>query len=83
MESCCRQGKRRQLFLCVGERRRLGILAQIEAFRIDEFHVGNADEAQEIADVGGLAAYYHLDDQALSAVPAIEPHGIQRFHVGQ
>lgn len=30
-----------------------------------------------------LVAYYHLDDQALSAVPAIEPHGIQRFHVGQ
>lgn len=30
-----------------------------------------------------VRAYYHLDDQALSAVPAIEPHGIQRFHVGQ
>ena len=33
--------------------------------------------------VNGVTAYYHLDDQALSAVPAIEPHGIQRFHVGQ
>ena len=46
---------RGQIRFSLGETLRGGLGAHVEAFGVYKFHLGDADEAEEVTHVGGLA----------------------------
>src|ERR1700732_3235508 len=51
------RGETGDLGLCLGKSRLLALRTHVQAFSVNEFHIGHAEEAQEVAHVAGLRVH--------------------------